>query len=94
MSHATPNDSDLIIRLAAELAKQLKPALPVEIDFWDIAMIATYLKRIESVVRERMACLPDFPKAIRLPSTRTVRGQALYRAKEVFYSAAQYQDKN
>jgi hypothetical protein len=59
------NDSDLIARLAAELAKQLRPALPIEIDLWDIATIATYLKRSESVVRERMACLPDFnPVAI------------------------------
>jgi hypothetical protein len=88
------NDSDLIARLAAELAKQLRPALPIEIDLWDIATIATYLKRSESVVRERMACLPDFPKAIRLPSTRSVRGQALYRAKEVIQWAARYQDKN
>jgi len=77
------NDSDLITRLAAELAKQLRPALPIEIDLWNIGTIATYLKRSESVVRERMACLPDFPKAIRLPSTKLVRGQALYRAKEV-----------
>lgn len=88
------NDSDVITRLAAELAKQLRPALPVEIDLWDIATIATYLKRSDSVVRERMACLPDFPKAIRLPSTRSARGQALYRAKEVIQWAAQYQDRN
>jgi hypothetical protein len=88
------NDSDLIARLAAELAKQLRPSLPIEIDLWDIATIATYLKRSESVVRERMACLPDFPKAIRLPSTRSVRGQALYRAKEIIQWASRYQDKN
>jgi hypothetical protein len=69
-------------------------SLPIEIDLWDIATIATYLKRSESVVRERMACLPDFPKAIRLPSTRSARGQALYRAKEVIQWAARYQDKN
>jgi hypothetical protein len=91
---AMHNDSDLITRLAAELAKQLRPALPIEIDLWDIATIATYLKRSESVVRERMACLPDFPKAIRLPSTRSVRGQALYRARDVIHWASQYQDKN
>jgi len=87
-------DGDLIARLAAELAKQLRPALPIEIDLWDIATIATYLKRSESVVRERMACLPDFPKAIRLPSTRSARGQALYRAKEITQWASKYQDKN
>lgn len=91
---ALHSDTDLIGRLAAELAKQLRPALPIEIDLWDIATIAAYLKRSESVVRERMACLPDFPKAIRLPSTRSVRGQALYRAKEVIHWATRYQDKN
>ncbi|MDN4036769.1 hypothetical protein [Massilia sp. YIM B02443] len=88
------NDSDFIARMAAELAKQLRPSLPIEIDLWDIATIATYLKRSESVVRERMACLPDFPKAIRLPSTRSGRGHALYRAKEVIQWASRYQDKN
>jgi hypothetical protein len=88
------NEGDLITRLAAELAKQLRPALPIEIDLWDIATIAIYLKRSESVVRERMACLPDFPKAIRLPSTRSVRGQALYRAKDITLWAMKYQDKN
>lgn len=88
------NDSDLIARLATKLAKQLKPALPIEIDLWDIATIAMFLKRSESVVRERIACLPDFPKAIRLPSTGSVRGQALYRAKEVIQWASRYQNKN
>lgn len=87
-------ETELITRLAAELAKQLRPAIPVDIDLWDIATIATYLKRSESVVRERMACLPDFPKAIRLPSTRSLRGQALYRAKEVIQWTTRYQDKN
>jgi hypothetical protein len=88
------SDSELIIRLAAELAKQLRPTLPIEIDLWDIATIATYVKRSESVVRERMACLPDFPKAIRLPSTRSARGHALYRANDVIHWACRYQDKN
>ena len=76
-------ESDLIVRLAAELAKVVRAPIPVETDLWDIGTIAAYLKRSESVVCERMVCLPDFPKAIRLPSTRSMRGQALYRAKEV-----------
>jgi len=88
------NDSDLIARLAAKLAKQLRPALPVKMYLWDIAIIATYLKRIEPVVRERRACLPDFPKVIRLPSTRSVRGQALYGANEVIQWVIYYQDRN
>jgi len=88
------NDSNLIAQLAAELARQMRPPIPVEIDLWDIATIAAYLKRSESVVRERMACLPSFPKAIRLPSTKTAKGQALYKAREVIQWAAGYQDKN
>lgn len=87
-------DSDLIARLATELAKVIRAPIPVEIDLWDIATISAYLKRSESVVRERMACLPDFPKAIRLPSTKSSRGQALYRAREIIQWATRYQDKN
>lgn len=90
----TPSDSDLVARIAAALAQQLRPVIPIEIDLWDIATIAHYFKRSESVVRERMACLPDFSKAIRLPSTRTVRGQALYRAREIIQWAGRYQDRN
>ena len=88
------SDNELITRLAAELANLMRPPIPVEIDLWDIATIAAYLKRSESVVRERMACLPDFPKAIRLPSTKSARGQALYRAREVIDWASRYQDRN
>lgn len=69
------SDSELITRLAAELARQMRLHIPIEINLWDIAAIAAYLKRSESVVRKRMACLPDFPKAIRLPSTKTARGR-------------------
>jgi hypothetical protein len=87
-------DTDLITRLAAALAEQMKPPIPLEIDFWDIATIAAVLKRSEAQVREHMACLPDFPKAIRLPSKRSNRSQALYRATEVLAWTAKYQDRH
>ena len=48
----TTDDSDLVGRLPPALAQQLRLAIPVEIDLWDIATIAYYLKRSESVVRE------------------------------------------
>jgi hypothetical protein len=88
------SDTDLINRLAAAVAKQIRPPIPLEIDLWDIATIAAVLKRSEAQVRERMACLPDFPKAIRLPSSTGARGQALYRAKEVLEWVAKYQDRH
>ena len=87
-------DTNIIDLLAAAVAKQVRPAIPIEIALWDIATIAAYLNRGEAQVRERMACLPDFPKAIRLPSTTASRGQALYKAKEVIAWAAGYQDRN
>jgi hypothetical protein len=86
-------DIDLINRLAAALAQYIPPPIPLQVDLWDIRTIAAYLKRSESQVRERMACLPDFPKAIRLPSTTGHRGQALYRAIEVIAWTMKYQDK-
>lgn len=86
-------EPDLIDRLAAALAKHMPRSIPLEVDLWDIATIASYLKRSESQVRERIACLPDFPKAIRLPSTISSRGQALYRAIEVIEWTMKYQDK-
>jgi hypothetical protein len=42
-------------------------------------------------VRNRIVCLPDFPKAIRLP---TASGPRLYRAAEVLAWASKYQDKD
>ena len=60
---------------------------------WDISTIAQYLKRDPQVVRERMACLPSFPKAIRLP-TKTGRAQSLYLAEEVIAWTKQFKDKN
>jgi len=85
---------DLIERLAAAIAKHVRPAIPLEVDLWDIATIAAYIKRSEAHVRERMACLPDFPKAIRLPSVTGSRGQALYPAKEVLAWIFKHRDKN
>jgi hypothetical protein len=87
-------DTDLITRLAAAVAKQIRPSIPLEIDLWDIATIASYLKRSEAQVRQRMACLPDFPKAIRLPSSEGSRGQALYQATEVIAWTRKYQDRH
>lgn len=87
-------DTDIIDLLAAAVAKQVRPAIPIDIALWDIATIAAYLNRSEAQVRERMACLPEFPKAIRLPSKNTGKGQALYRATEIIKWVSKYQDKN
>lgn len=87
------SESDLIERLADAVATRVKPVIPLSIDLWDIATIAQYLKREPQVVRERMACLSNFPKAIRLP-TKTGRAQPLYNAQEVIKWAQSYQEKH
>lgn len=77
------SEADLITRLANELAKHMQPAIPLDVDLWDIKHIAQYLKRDDDVVRERIVCLPTFPKAIRLPNTKGTRSRPLWKAVEV-----------
>ncbi|WEF34914.1 hypothetical protein [Pseudoduganella chitinolytica] len=86
-------DTTLIERLAEAVAQHIRPAIPLSVDLWDIATIAAYLKRSPQQVRERMACLPGFPKAIRLPTTNG-RTHPLYNAAEVIKWAQGYQEKH
>jgi hypothetical protein len=50
------SDSELITRLAAELARQMRPPIPVEIDLWDIARIG--VPEAQRVGRARADGLP------------------------------------
>ncbi|KQV78496.1 hypothetical protein ASD15_22045 [Massilia sp. Root351] len=83
----------MISKLAEAMAQHIRPAIPLSIDLWDIATIAAYLKREPQVVRERMACLPSFPKAIRLP-TKNGRAQPLYNAKDVITWVQSHQERH
>ena len=91
------SEAALIEQLTALVAQLGRPAIPVENDLWDMAMIAKYLKRDTQVVRERMSCLPTFPKAVRLPTMtagKAGRAQPLYPAKEIIAWAMSYQEKH
>jgi hypothetical protein len=88
------SESKLIQQMAAAVAQHLQPAIPVNVDLWDVATIARVLKRSESQVRNRLICLPDFPKAIRLPVEGGGRGKPLYRANEVLEWTRKYQDRH
>lgn len=76
------SDIQFIIKLASALEKYVRPPIPLSVDLWDIETIGLYLKRDAQVVRERIACLADFPVPIRLPSAKG-RAHPLYRATEV-----------
>lgn len=88
------SEQEMIQQVAAAIAAQLQPPVPVQIDLWDVATIARVLKRSENQVRNRMICLPDFPKAIRLPVIGGGRGQPLYKATEVLAWVSKYQDRH
>ena len=85
-------DDELIERLAEAVAERVAPAIPLAVDLWDIALIAQYLKRDPQSVRERIACLPSFPRAIRVP-TKAGRSHPLYRAKEVIAWVQSHQER-
>lgn len=86
------SEVELVEKLANAMAKHFRPGIPVSIDLWDVATVAQFLKRDPAVTRERITCLPDFPKAIRLPSGKG-RAHPLYKATEVIAWAGTYQEK-
>ena len=86
------SETEIVAKLVDAIAKQLRPAIPVAIDLWDVATIAQYLKRDDQVVRERIACLPDFPKAIRLPTMSGTRSRPLWKAMEVIDWVEKYRE--
>jgi len=89
MSEPTPN---LIDQLAAAVAERITPTIPIDIDLWGAAEIGAYLKMGSRQVLERYAPLPDFPKAIRLPTQGGGFGQPRWRATEVIAWAERYQE--
>lgn len=86
------SEIQFIEKLAESVAKYIRPAIPLSIDLWDMSMVASYFKRDPQVVRQTIACLPSFPKAIRLPSKG--KAQPLYNASEVIEWAQKHREKN
>lgn len=82
---------ELLQRLEAVLERLNQPAVPLSEQLWDMAAVAKYFHRNVQVVRESMACLPSFPKAIRLPSKG--RAHPLYNAGEVVAWAMKHREK-
>jgi hypothetical protein len=81
-----------ITALAQAVASQIRPAIPVEIDLWSAVEVAAFLKRDIRTTREKIAALPGFPQAIRLPAPSGGRGHPLWKAREVIAWAEKYQE--
>ena len=83
---------NIIERLAAEIAKNVRPSVPFEVDLWDSQIVASYLKMDRDNFSRRIACLPDFPEAIRLPSETGGRGHPRWKAVDVVKWAERHKD--
>ena len=57
--------------------------MPVDVDLWDSAHVGAYLKVSQRTVAERIAAVPGFPKAVRVPTKGGGRGHPLWPASEV-----------
>lgn len=90
------DDKISIEELAAQIAQQIRPTVPIEHALWDAGDIACYLRRSPAVVRERIACLPGFPKPYKLPAKREGRitqGHPVWQAIEVINWVKSHRDQ-
>lgn len=78
--------------IAAAVAARIAPVIPIDIDLWGAAEIGSYLKVGHRQVLERYAPLPDFPKAIRLPTQGGGHGQPRWKASEIIAWTDKYQE--
>jgi hypothetical protein len=88
------SEVNVLRQLVDALTKHQRPVIPFSIDLWDTSTIAAYLKRSDDQVRERVTCLPDFPKQyVCLPTADSGRrGRPLYEAAEVVAWVEKYRE--
>lgn len=87
-------DLDTLDALAAAIAAHLPRRIPLAVDLWSHAEIAAYLKVGQRQVADRYVCLPDFPRAIRIPTRGDGAGHPRYKAAEVIAWVGKYQERN
>lgn len=86
-------DITLIDRLAAAIAGRIN-LIPIDVDLWDASRIGEFLKVGSRQVLERYAPLPNFPRAIRLPTPSGGKGQPLWKAVEVIAWAEKFKEND
>lgn len=97
------SEVDIIERLVDAIEKRIRPALPLDVQLWNLEIIGAYLQRSPRVVGERIVTLPGFPKAIRLPAAsprkdedgepHKGKGLPLWKASEVIAWTEGHRDK-
>lgn len=69
--------------IAAKVVQMMQPKIPLNVDLWDAATVAAYLKVSRRTVAERYATMDGFPAAIRLPSPTGIRPHLRWKAVEI-----------
>ena len=88
------NAPDVAIQqFAASIAERIRSTVPIELDLWSSTEVAQYLKVSEKQVTDRIACLPSFPCAIRLPTGEKGRGHPRWEAADVIEWARKFKEK-
>ena len=77
--------------IAAAIHEGINRSIPLNARLWTLEDVARYLNRSVSSVRQRVVCLPDFPRAFRLPSEQKTTHR-LYKAAEVIEWVEKYRD--
>lgn len=86
--------SELLTRddFVSLISMMIKPRMPVDYPYVDIADIADMLRCSPSYAQTTYLPLPDFPKAIRLPGRNGTKGHPKFKRKEVIAWADKYQE--
>jgi hypothetical protein len=75
------------------LDKRMRQQVPIEHILWSTKEIGEYLQRPVQVVRDRVVCVPGFPKAIRLPNAGGLgNAHPRWKASEVIAWVESFQD--
>lgn len=88
----TAQQQDLSVVLSRLAAALERPTVPVDRALWDANACAAYLVVSYEHFRQRIACRPDFPDAIQLP-TEGGRGTRRWKAGEVMAWADKRREK-
>lgn len=83
-------ETEILEKLDALIAVLKRPVIPADRVLWDSEQAAAYLGVTPNHLTGRIACKPDFPKAIRLAE---IKGGLRWKAEEVMDWAESRREK-
>lgn len=89
-----PIDNELIDQLAQAIANYTAPVVPLHKELWTAEKCAAYFGMKTRYFYSHLACLPSFPKRIKLPIKGGVRSQARWIAQDIIDYAIKHKETN